>query len=70
MIDPYERNTMAEKKSNPAADEIRSKMREALDRKQGKEREARDGATGNGAQKPHGVDHPVGHKEFRRKSGG
>ncbi|WP_127125319.1 DUF5302 family protein [Georgenia sp. SYP-B2076] len=69
---------MATKKTNrppDAADaekkeQLKEKMRAALDRKQNNEGASRDAAGGSGAHKLHGVDHPVGPKQFRRKSGG
>ncbi len=61
---------MAKKNPDPATEEIKAKMREALDRKAHKERAAGEGAAEGGSQKPHGVDHPVGPRQFRRKAGG
>lgn len=54
---------------NENADEIKAKMRAALDRKAQRERTSR-AAGSSGGQKLHGVDHPVGPKQFRRKAGG
>lgn len=65
---------MAANKSDDTPDEakeaMKAKMREALDRKQHQERTSRDAAGDSGTQKLHGVDHPVGPRQFRRKSGG
>lgn len=60
----------SKKKPNPAADEIKQKMREALDRKAHQERTANEGGVEGAGSKMHGVDHPVGPKQFRRKAGG
>ncbi|NLI18389.1 MAG: DUF5302 domain-containing protein [Actinomycetales bacterium] len=58
------------KKPDPAAEEIKQKMREALDRKAHKERVAHEEAAEGSGPRMHAVDHPVGPKQFRRKSGG
>ncbi|NCD16220.1 MAG: hypothetical protein EOL91_02710 [Actinobacteria bacterium] len=60
---------MTDKKQNADTDAIKAKMREALDRKAHREHASHEAGEG-GAQKLHGVDHPVGPKQFRRKAGG
>ncbi len=65
-----ERTAMTEKKQSPETDAIKAKMREALDRKAHKEHASHEASGEGGAQKLHGVDHPVGPKQFRRKAGG
>jgi hypothetical protein len=61
---------MSPKKSSPETDAIKAKMREALDRKASKEHASQEDASDAGVQKLHGVEGPVGPKQFRRKSGG
>ena len=61
---------MSEKKPTADTDAIKAKMREALDRKAHKERASHDDGSEGGVQKLHGVEGPVGPKQFRRKSGG
>ena len=61
---------MTDKKHNPETDAIKAKMREALDRKAHKERASHDDSSESGVQKLHGVEGPVGPKQFRRKAGG
>lgn len=54
---------------NPA-DEIKRRMKEALERKNQKSHASAEAADADGTQKMHGVTGPVGPQTFRRKSGG
>lgn len=55
--------------NKPTQDEIKAKMRAALDKKHAAS-QGKGEAHAEGSQKLHGVDGPVGPRQFRRKSGG
>jgi len=48
--------------------DIREKMREALERKKERHHATAEGAEHDGSDKSHGADGPIEVREFRRKS--
>lgn len=51
-----------------AHDDVKSKMREALDKKQQRHHPTAKGAEHDTSEKSHGSDKPIEAPEFRRKS--
>lgn len=49
-------------------DDLKSKMREALDKKSKKHHPTDESAEHDGSDKSHGSDKPIAQPEFRRKS--
>lgn len=50
------------------ADDLKSKFREALEKKQKQHHATSEGAEHDTSEKSHGADKPIEVKEFRRKS--
>lgn len=51
-----------------ANDELKAKMREALEKKASKHHASAETAEHDGSEKSHGADKPIAQPEFRRKS--
>jgi len=51
------------------SDDVRAKMREALEKKKARHHASAKGADQDGSDKSHGANGPVQAREFRRKSG-
>lgn len=49
-------------------EDIRAKMREALDKKKDRQHASAESAEHDGSDKSHGADGPIEVREFRRKS--
>lgn len=54
--------------TDSANDDLKAKMREALDKKKSKHHATAEGADHDGSEKSHGSDKPIAQPEFRRKS--
>lgn len=50
------------------ADDLKAKMREALDKKARRHHASDEGAEHDGSEKSHGSERPISQPEFRRKA--
>lgn len=56
--------------SHGAGDDIKTKMREALEKKHSREHGQAEGVESDGTEKMHGLDGHVDTQTYRRKAGG
>ncbi len=54
--------------TDSANDDLKAKMREALEKKNKKHHPSPESAEHDGSEKSHGADKPIAQPEFRRKS--